>query len=79
MSCFNLAWIENLLIWLVVIGAIVAIVRLLIPLVIGPLGAFGTVVQQILYIVLWVVIAVAVIVLIFDLLSCSLGVPRPRL
>jgi len=31
MSCFTLGWIEQLLVWLVIVCAIVAIIRLLVP------------------------------------------------
>jgi len=78
MGCFSLAWIENLLIWLVVIGAIVALIKLLVPLVVGPLGIAGTTVAQAINIILWAVVAIAVIVLIFDLLSCLVGFPLRR-
>ena len=70
MPCFSLFTIERLLIWLVVVGGIVALIRLLVPAVLAPLGLIGNVVVQALYIVLWVVVAIAVIVLIFELLAC---------
>jgi hypothetical protein len=76
MACFSLTWLEQLLIWLVVIGAVVALVRLLVPLVIGPLGAAGTTIANALNIIIWAVVAIAVIVLVFDLLTCVAGVPR---
>lgn len=69
-GCFSLGAIENLLIWLVVVGAVVALIRLLVPVVVGPLGQFGSIVVQALYIVLWAIVAIAVIVLIFELLAC---------
>jgi uncharacterized membrane protein len=74
MVCFSLGWIEQLLIWFVVITAVIAIIKLLIPAVI-PLG--GTIIQVI-NIVVWVVVAIAIIILVFDLLSCVVGVPRLR-
>jgi hypothetical protein len=76
MSCFSLLWLEQLLIWLIVVAAVVAIVRLLIPALSGPLGPFGSVVVQALNIIIWAIIAIAVIVLVFDLLSCVVGMPR---
>jgi hypothetical protein len=78
MGCFSLGWLEQLLIWLVVIAAVMAIVRLLIPALVGPLGPFGSVVVQALNIVIWAVVAIAVIMLVFDLLSCVIGIPRLR-
>lgn len=80
MGCFSLYWIENLLIWLVVLGAVWAVVKLLLPLILGPLGAYGAVVAQVLGIVVWVIVAVALIIVVFDLLACALpfrGVRSP--
>ena len=74
MGCFNLYWIEQLLIWLVVIAAVVALIRLIIPTFAPP---FSATIISALNIVLWAIVAIAVIILIFDLLSCAIGgIPR---
>jgi hypothetical protein len=75
MTCFSLGFVENLLIWLVVIIVIVGIIKLLIPALMGWFGAppGGGAVMTALGYVLWGVVAVFVIILIFDLLSCVLG------
>ena len=73
MGCFSLAWVEQLLIWLVVIAAVFALIRLIIPAFLPPIGAT---VLQALNIVLWAIVAIAVIILIFDLLACAVGIPR---
>lgn len=78
MGCLSLGWLENLLIWLVVIGAVIALVRLILPLALGPLGGFAATVSQALYIIIWAIVAIAVIILVFDLLSCLIGIPRLR-
>lgn len=71
--CFSLWTIESLLIWLVIICAVFAIVRLLlIPLVLAPMGAPGTIIIQVVNIILWVIVAIACIYLVFDLLSCAM-------
>lgn len=78
MQCFSLATVEQLLIWLVVIAAIWALVSLLLPLILAPLGGAGagaTVVAA-LRIVLWAIVAIVVITLVFDLMSCIVGFPR---
>jgi hypothetical protein len=78
MGCFSAAWFVSLLIWLIVICAVVAIVRLILPVVLGWLGVAGGMVMQVLNILL---IAFALIVLIwfcYDLLMCAGGVPRVR-
>ena len=71
--CFTLGWLEHLLIWLVVVGAVVALVRLVLPLALGALGTAGGVIVQALNIVMWAIVAVAVIVIVFDLIACLLG------
>ena len=75
MGCFSLLWVEQLLIWLVVIATVFALIRLVVPTFLPPLG--GTIMSA-LNIVLWAIVAIAVIVLIFDLLSCAVGLPRLR-
>jgi hypothetical protein len=81
--CFNLAWWENVFIWLVIVAAIVAIIRLFIPFVTSALGAPGAIIGQALNIILWAIIAIVVIAIIFGLLSCLIGaagglhLPRP--
>lgn len=69
--CFTLAWIEQLLIDFVIICAVVAIIRLLVPYLLTLIGGSpGGLIARIIYIVLWVVIAIFVIYIIFGLLGC---------
>lgn len=69
----------QLLIWLVVIGAIVAVVKLLLPYVLAQFGTAGTLVVQILNIIMWAVVLIAIIYIAFELISCLLGgVPSLR-
>lgn len=63
--CFPFGSIENFLIWLVVVIAAVAIVQVLIRM-----AAVPSWVLEILRIVMWAVIAIAVISLLFGLLYC---------
>lgn len=72
MVCFGLGPIENLLIWLVVIGAIFALIRLLLPLAAGPLGAAVPVIIQALYIIIWAIVMIAIIIVVFELIECLL-------
>lgn len=87
--CFSLSWLMELLVWIVIIAAIVAIVNVLLPRVLGLLsGIFGEaagMLVQILRIVLWAVVTIFVIYVAFDLISClmnmsggSLRLPRAR-
>ncbi len=76
--CFNIEWVEQLLIWGVVVVAVVAIIRILIALVLPQLGWAGNVIMQVLNIVMWAVVAIFVIYICFDLISCLIGA-APRL
>jgi hypothetical protein len=71
--CFSLAWIEQLLIWLVIVVAVIALLRLIIPWVLGMLGVGGGIIAQAINIVIWAVIAIMVIYIVFALISCLLG------
>ena len=83
-SCFGLQWFENLIIWIIVVCAVVALIRLLIAFVLPKLGIGGEILSFIvraLTIVLWAVICIAAVIFIFDLISClgpSLSLPRLR-
>lgn len=80
--CFSWAWLEQILVWLVIVGAVFAILRLLIPYVLSQLGAGGGVISQAINIILWAIIAIMVIYICFALISClgagSLMPPLPR-
>jgi hypothetical protein len=78
--CFGLGAIEHLLIWIVVILAMLAIIRVLLALAQPPaelawaLNAAVAVVR----IVIWAAIVIAVIVVIFGLLACVVPLPLLR-
>ena len=71
MSCLSLGFIEQLLVWLIIVLAIVAIIRLLVPFLTSLIGF--PIVGQIVEIILWAVVAIMVIYVIFALLSCLIG------
>lgn len=71
--CFTLEFVEQLLVWLVIICAIVAILRLLLPWIAAQLGGAGTIVMAVINIVLWAVICVYVIYFCFMLIGCLAG------
>jgi hypothetical protein len=82
--CFSLAWLQQLLIWIVIVGAIVAILQLFVPWVVANAGIFGdavNIILQIIKIVVWAIVVIFVIYVAFDLISCllssgSLKLPR---
>ena len=71
--CFSLQWVEQLFIYIIVIGAIFAIIRLLLPMVFAQLGGPGNIIAQVINIILWAIIACFVVYICFALISCLLG------
>jgi hypothetical protein len=79
--CFSLQWLEALLVWLIVICAVVALLRLLIGFVIPKLGLGGEVlgfVVKAITIVIWAIVCIGLVYLVFSLVIC-LGPSMPRL
>jgi hypothetical protein len=75
--CFGLGLIEHLLIWIVVIVAVFAIRRVLLAQVSPPpdfVWAVNTAIQ-IVRIILWAAVTIAIIVVIFGLLACIVPLP----
>ena len=71
--CFSLELLKTLLIDLVIIGAVFAIIKLIVPLALTWLGGAGAVIAQVINIILYEIIIIFVIILVFALLSCLLG------
>ena len=71
MSCLSLGFLQQLIIWVIVIAAIVAVIRLLVPYLTSLIGF--PIIGRIIEIVLWAVVAIAVVYLIFGLLGCLMG------
>jgi hypothetical protein len=72
-----LGLIEHLLIWIVVIVAVFAIIRVLLALVSPPpdfAWAVGAAIQVV-RIILWAAVTIAIIVVIFGLLACIVPLP----
>jgi len=73
--CFSLDFFKELLIWLVILCVLIGIVKLLLPTVSGWFGAppgGGTVIVILGYII-WGIVAIFVIIFVFDLISCVIG------
>ena len=70
MGCFSLAFWEQLCIFIVVVMVVWYIINLLLPYLLQFLPSL---VVAIIRIVIWGAIAIFVIKLIFDLLSCLIG------
>ncbi len=68
--CFGLAWVESLILWLIIVGAVVAILRILLPMALSFIGAPAGTIMQIINIAIWAFIAVAIVIFAFDLIGC---------
>jgi hypothetical protein len=68
-ACFSPAALEQLVIWLILAVAIIAIIRILVPWLLATVGVGGPL-AQIVHIVLWVIAAILVIRAVFVLLTC---------
>ena len=79
MSCLSLGFLEQLLIWLVMVSVVVAVLKLLIPWI---TSITFPIVGQVLMIILWGVVAILAIYIVFALLGCLVGgglhLPMPR-
>jgi len=73
MGCFSAAFFVNLLIWLIVICAVVAIFRRVLPVVLGWLGMAGDLVMQVLNIVLVAIVLIWLVWFAYDLIQCAGG------
>lgn len=79
--CFSLQWVEQILIWAVIVIAVVLILKLLIPYILAQLGTGGGIILAILNILLWAVICIFIIYFAFMVISClmSMGGGMPSL
>lgn len=80
--CFSFDWLATFLIWLVIIAAAIALLRLLLRFV-GPRLEWGAEIVEFVVaairILIWAIILIAVIVFVFDIIAClapSLRMPR---
>lgn len=71
MGCFTSQWLQQFLVWCVIVGAIIAIIRLIVPWVMAQVGI--PLLGQVVNIILWAIVAIFVIYIVFALLSCLIG------
>ena len=83
--CFGLSWFEQILIWIVIVFAVVALLRLLVSFLLPRLGLGAEIVNFIIAavrIIIWAIICIFAIFFIFELISCLLsmsgGLSLPR-
>lgn len=75
MACLTLGFLEQLIVWVIIVAALVACIKLLIPFLDGLTGM--PIVGRIILIILWAIVAIMVVYLIFGLLGCLVGSGPP--
>jgi hypothetical protein len=75
--CFSLLWLIELLISIVVIAAVVAILYLVVPYLLNMLGVASGIVMQVIKIIVAAIIIIAVLWILYDLVSCTALGPSP--
>lgn len=76
--CFSLLWLVTLLVQLVILAGIIMIARLVIPWIFAKLGVDGSILVQVLNIIIWVVVTILIIWLLYDLVTCLWGMRLTR-
>ncbi len=71
--CFSLAALQQFLIWLIVIVAVVALLKLVVPYILSMLGVSGGIIMAAINIFVWAIVAIFVVMFIFQLISCLVG------
>lgn len=75
--CFSLEWLKQILILVVVVVAIIAMLKILIPFIVKKigveLGEGWSVVVQCFRIMCWAIVAILVIIIVFMMISCLLS------
>lgn len=68
-TCFTLVWVLRVLIWLVVVAAVVAILRVVIPWALGVMG-IPTPAIQVMNIIMVAVVVIALLLFVIEILVC---------
>jgi len=69
--CFSVLWIVQTLIWLIVLGVFVAIMRLIVPYILGLFGlGISGVVMQVINIIIAAILLIALLWFLYDLYVC---------
>lgn len=80
--CFSLEWIKDILIYIIIVSAVIALLQLLLRFLLPRLAFNADVINFIasaLRIVMWAIVCIAAVVFIFGLIAClAPGLPRVR-
>lgn len=73
MGCWTIGFLEDLIIRIIILAAIIAIIKVIVPWVLSLIGGVGAPVVQIVYIILWAIVAIWCVIIVFELLQCLAG------
>jgi len=71
MGCFSLQWLEQFVVYCIVVGAVIALIRLIVPWAVAQLGV--PLLGQVVSIILWAIVCIFAVYIIFSLFSCFIG------
>ena len=71
--CWSMGFLEDLIIRLIILCAVVAVIRIVVPWLLSLIGGISAPVVQILYIILWAIVAIWVVIICFELFQCLIG------
>lgn len=70
MGCFSIEWLQQILVYCVVLMAVFAIIRLVVPWALSKFGGDFAIVGQVINIILWAIVVIIIIYIVFALLAC---------
>lgn len=71
--CFSVTFFFQMAIWLVIVGAVYLIIKLVVPAVLANFGGPGSLLAQVVNIIMWAVLLIIVLYIIWALVECLLG------
>jgi hypothetical protein len=71
--CWSLSFLEDLIIRIIILCAIIAIIKILVPWILSLIGGISAPIVQILYIILWAIVAIWCVIICFELFECLVG------
>jgi hypothetical protein len=71
--CFSMEWVRDLLIFLIVVGAVVAFVKLFLPYALSWMGWAGDLAMRAINIIVVAVVLCAIVYIFFALIGCLGG------
>jgi hypothetical protein len=75
--CFTMDWLMQVLILCIIVGAIIQILKIVVPYALSKMGVAAgegvAVVTRVLQIAFWALVAVIVVIIVFKIIACLWG------